>query len=265
MSTRQQSPVVRAESGQQEVDADTLVLEAQAQRQSDPELRDAFHPPSATVQQQADHSARMLEKTLPGEHPPGNFGIVVPGVYRSSFPQSEDYAFIEGLKLKTIVTLVQKDFPDGYDAFLHRNGINHIVFDTKGTKKEGIPASTMKSILRIVLDRQNHPLLIHCNHGKHRTGCVIGIVRKLSGWNLGNIIGEYRTFAEPKVRECDIDYITDFELGDVSNLFWEPSLPFRAPGFVRATLFAIVMLAIWLVWGVRSPGVATRRRDSDNS
>jgi hypothetical protein len=24
----------------------------------------------------------------------------------------------------------------------------------------------MKSILRVVLDRRNHPLLIHCNHGK---------------------------------------------------------------------------------------------------
>ncbi len=36
----------------------------------------------------------------------------------------------------------------------------------KGTKKENIPISTMQSILRVVLDRQNHPLLIHCNHGK---------------------------------------------------------------------------------------------------
>ena len=36
----------------------------------------------------------------------------------------------------------------------------------KGTKKEDIPIKTMKSILRLVLDRQNHPLLIHCNHGK---------------------------------------------------------------------------------------------------
>jgi tyrosine-protein phosphatase SIW14 len=36
----------------------------------------------------------------------------------------------------------------------------------KGTKKEDIPVATMKAILRVVLDRRNHPLLIHCNHGK---------------------------------------------------------------------------------------------------
>ena len=36
----------------------------------------------------------------------------------------------------------------------------------QGTKKQAIPIKTMKSILRLVLDRRNHPLLIHCNHGK---------------------------------------------------------------------------------------------------
>ena len=63
-------------------------------------------------------------------------------------------------------TLVQKEFPQGYGAFLHRNGIKHAIFDMKGTKKEAIPTATMESILRVVLDRRNHPLLIHCNHGK---------------------------------------------------------------------------------------------------
>lgn len=35
-----------------------------------------------------------------------------------------------------------------------------------GTKKEAIPDKTMKAILRLVLDTQNHPILIHCNHGR---------------------------------------------------------------------------------------------------
>jgi tyrosine-protein phosphatase SIW14 len=61
---------------------------------------------------------------------------------------------------------VRKEFPQGYDTFLHRNGIQHAIFDMKGTKKADIPTATMKSILRVVLDRRNHPLLIHCNHGK---------------------------------------------------------------------------------------------------
>lgn len=34
---------------------------------------------------------------------PFNFGIVIPGVYRSSFPKSHDFDYIKGLGLKTIV------------------------------------------------------------------------------------------------------------------------------------------------------------------
>lgn len=34
---------------------------------------------------------------------PLNFGIVVPGVYRSSYPRPHDFEFIRGLGLKTIV------------------------------------------------------------------------------------------------------------------------------------------------------------------
>lgn len=51
-----------------------------------------------------------LDTTFPMEFPeaplagrPVNFGIVVPGVYRSSYPQREDYAYIQRLQLKTLV------------------------------------------------------------------------------------------------------------------------------------------------------------------
>lgn len=51
-----------------------------------------------------------LDATFPTEYPeapmmgrPVNFGIVVPGIYRSSYPQREDYAYLETLKLKTLV------------------------------------------------------------------------------------------------------------------------------------------------------------------
>ncbi|KAK4242186.1 tyrosine phosphatase family-domain-containing protein [Achaetomium macrosporum] len=251
-SSSEPSPIVQPTSGIQEVD--NLVLGGLGRRRSDSELREAFHPPLA--HQHAAYSAYELEKSHLAEGRPANFGVVVPGVYRSSFPRSEDYAFIEGLKLKTIVTLVRKDFPEGYDAFLQKNGIRHCVFDMKGTKKEDIPLQTMKSILRLVLDRRNHPLLVHCNHGKHRTGCVIGVVRKLSGWDIDSIVSEYKTYAEPKARDCDVKYIMGFELSNISNLSREASWPFRTAGFLRASLFALVMVVVWFTSSSR---IATAR------
>ncbi|KAK3986623.1 putative tyrosine-protein phosphatase [Cladorrhinum sp. PSN332] len=241
------SPMVHAADPEQVVE--NFILASQERRASIPEIRDAFHPSPETDLNDVIPTLDTLEKSLPMEGRPSNFGIVVPGVYRSSFPQSEDYTFIEDLKLKTIVTLVQKEFPKGYDGFIKKNGIKHCVFDMKGTKKEDIPIKTMKSILRLVLDRRNHPLLIHCNHGKHRTGCVVAIVRRLSGWDLSNVLEEYRMYAEPKIRECDVKYITGFEPADISNLFREAGWRFQTPGFLRAVMFAFIMLVVWVFSG----------------
>ncbi|KAK5656241.1 hypothetical protein OQA88_5003 [Cercophora sp. LCS_1] len=204
-----------------------------------------------SIQGYTDFMSPVPQQALPTVGRPHNFGVVVPGVYRSSFPQTHDYTFIEALKLKTVVTLVQKDFPEGYQPWMAKNGIRHHVFNMKGTKKEDIPIKIMKSILRLVLDRQNHPLLIHCNHGKHRTGCVVAVVRKVSGWDLRNILDEYCNYAEPKVRECDIKYISGFELSDISNLFRDGGWHFRTRNFVRTTLFTLFVLFIWLFSGTR--------------
>ena len=75
-------------------------------------------------------------------------------------------------------------------------------------------------------------------------------MRKLSGWDLGNILTEYKAYAAPKVRECDIDYITGFELAHISNLF-RADWPFRTVRFLRAAAFSLAMLVIWLISGAR--------------
>jgi len=204
-----------------------------------------------------------IERILPIDGRPINFGVVVPGVYRSSYPKPEDFGFIRNLGLKSIVTLVQKDGVDEpYTAFMSGNGIRHHVFNMKGTKKEAIPIRTMKSILRLVLNREHHPLLIHCNHGKHRTGCVVGVVRKVTGWELSPIVDEYRSYAEPKIRDCDIKYLTDFDLSDLSNLFvHDAKMRFRIRHFVRVTLFSVFVIFVWLLSGHRMQATAKRVKD----
>ncbi|KAM4060730.1 tyrosine phosphatase family protein [Hirsutella rhossiliensis] len=183
---------------------------------------------------------------------PANFGVVLPGVYRSSYPKPEDYAFLQSLKLKTVVTLVKKDEIDHeLESFTSSNGIHQVVFNMKGTKKEAIPLSTMASILRLVLDRQHYPLLVHCNHGKHRTGCVVAVVRKLSGWNLDSVLGEYKSYAMPKIRDCDVDYISGFQPTSLQPMaFDSPRFsPVQTRTFFRTLLFSTFVMVVWLVSG----------------
>lgn len=64
---------------------------------------------SSTQSQKSSASAASVAWTkdyMDSQHPlgqPSNFGTVVPGVYRSSYPQEADYPFIQKLGLKTIM------------------------------------------------------------------------------------------------------------------------------------------------------------------
>lgn len=164
-------------------------------------------------------------------------------------------------------TLVKKDELDHHlETFVTSNGIRQIIFNMKGTKKEAIPPKTMKAILSVILDRQNHPLLIHCNHGKHRTGCVVGVVRKLSGWNTESVIDEYRSYAQPKIRECDVAYLEAFQIsslrevpasrqvGDLASVRSPP----KQRTFLRALILSVVVLGIWMLSGSQLTVTATR-------
>ena len=65
--------------------------------------------------------------------------------------------------------------------------------------------------LQLTLDTRNHPILIHCNKGKHRVGCVMGILRKLQNWSITSIFDEYRRFAGTKTRIADQELIELFD------------------------------------------------------
>ena len=89
----------------------------------------------------------------------------------------------------------------------------------------------------------------------------MAVVRKVSGWELSTIIDEYKSYAEPKVRDCDVDYITVFELASISNLWVrEANFNMRSRNFFRVTLFTLVVLAIWLFSGAR---ISSPRRVMD--
>ncbi|PSN63922.1 protein-tyrosine phosphatase, partial [Corynespora cassiicola Philippines] len=151
--------------------------------------------------------------------PPANFGAVVPrSVYRSSYPQPENFGFMKSLGLKTILTLVPGEISTQYSHFMTENDIQHFQVPlpaNKGSIK--VDACQMSKALGIILDRANHPVLIHCNKGKHRTGCVVGCLRKVQGEDMETIYSEYHIYAGEKARILDEGYM---ELFDVNTVLW---------------------------------------------
>ncbi|KAH8155816.1 uncharacterized protein LAJ45_00828 [Morchella importuna] len=141
-----------------------------------------------------------------GFAPPANFALVGGGgVYRSSFPRVENFGYLRRLGLKSVLTLVGEPYPEENLKFMKQCGITHFQIGMPGNKEPfvNIPDEKLSAALKVVLDRRNHPILIHCNKGKHRTGCVVGCLRKLQAWSLTLIFDEYRRFADPKSRALD--------------------------------------------------------------
>eukprot|EP00252_Welwitschia_mirabilis_P024201 TRINITY_DN7087_c0_g1_i1.p1 TRINITY_DN7087_c0_g1~~TRINITY_DN7087_c0_g1_i1.p1 ORF type:complete len:188 (+),score=25.71 TRINITY_DN7087_c0_g1_i1:417-980(+) len=148
--------------------------------------------------------------------PPINFSMVDKGIYRSGFPNLINFPFLETLHLRSIVYLCPEDYPEEILAFIQRNGIKLFHFGIEGYKEPfvNIPEDIIQECLKVLLDVRNHPILIHCKRGKHRTGCLVGCLRRVQNWCLSSIFDEYQRFAGLKSRVSDQQFI---ELFDVSK------------------------------------------------
>ncbi|KAI7831030.1 tyrosine phosphatase family-domain-containing protein [Kickxella alabastrina] len=150
-------------------------------------------------------------------YPPENFAMVCPYIYRSGMPKKRHFPFLQKLKLKSILTLILEEYPEQSQKFLNQNGIKLFQFGVAGNKEPfaDIPEAVMCEALAVLMDRRNHPILIHCNKGKHRTGCLVGCLRKVQEWSHTSIFDEYRRYSAPKSRSMDQQFIELFDVRPV--------------------------------------------------
>ncbi|KAK2739096.1 hypothetical protein FQN57_006662 [Myotisia sp. PD_48] len=164
---------------------------------------------------------------------PDNFAEVVRGIYRSSFPMPVHLSSIRLLGLKTIITLVDEEWSPEYVKFVQEHHITSHIIPILANKNPTVytPQSTVENVLRILLNPKNHPVLIHCNKGKHRTGCVVACLRKAQGWPMDQVLSEYLEYSRPKARILDRTYIQRFDESVVADLarevgaeYWFPTI-----------------------------------------
>ncbi|KAJ9176125.1 hypothetical protein P3X46_011470 [Hevea brasiliensis] len=146
--------------------------------------------------------------------PPANFSMVEDGVFRSSFPQSLNFSFLQTLNLRSIIYLCFEPYPQENMEFLRAHNIKLFQFGIEGKTDSSvsIPKDTIMEALKILIDVRNHPVLIHCKRGKHRTGCLVGCFRKLQNWCLPSVFEEYRQFAGVKSRIADLKFMETFDV-----------------------------------------------------
>ena len=151
--------------------------------------------------------------------------VVEPGVfYRSGqlTPASLDEA-IAKYKIRTVINF-QDEAPDPEIApglseseFCRRRGVRYIFIQPDLLDRSAIPASRPKSIdtfLAVMDDPDNHPVLVHCRAGVHRTGLFAALYRmEYQGWSLPAAIHELKVngFGDSKCTACN-DYIMQYLL-----------------------------------------------------
>lgn len=158
--------------------------------------------------------------------PPENFAPVINNIYRSSFPQIHSFSFLRTLKLKSILCLIPEEYPQMHKDFFEEEGIKLFQMGMSGNKEPfvKIPPDLVTEAVKVVLDPRNQPILIHCNRGKHRTGCLVGVIRRLQRWLLTIIFDEYRKFAAPKERPMDQQFIELYNETEIERYAHEHGL-----------------------------------------
>lgn len=132
--------------------------------------------------------------------PPLNFCPVERFLYRSGQPSTVNFPFLLNLSLRTIIWLANEEPQDALLTFCDQHGISlqFAAINPDGGEDDnpwdGLTEHSIVSALQTIVDKENYPLLVCCGMGRHRTGTVIGCLRRIMDWNLASVSEEYRRF-----------------------------------------------------------------------
>lgn len=148
--------------------------------------------------------------------PPKHFAVVEPGLYRSSLPSPNNFAYIRSLKLKRVIIVsperpvrtVSKFF-ESHDILVSHTGLRKW-FNSESWKP--ISEEVVKESLQLILHRENYPILVCDVGGVHLVGMIIACLRRIQNWNLNTVITEYRGFATGKIRYLNEQFIELFDI-----------------------------------------------------
>lgn len=90
---------------------------------------------------------------LPTLYPPENFTQVSGQVYRSGFPRRKHLPFLQHMGLRSILTLVLEEYPDGNLAWMDRTKVKLYQFGVAGNKEPfvDIPEEVIADALAVLL------------------------------------------------------------------------------------------------------------------
>jgi tyrosine-protein phosphatase SIW14 len=144
------------------------------------------------------------EKVLP------NFHEVNEHLYRGAQPLSGGMRVLAAKGIKTIINLRGEDEGTRAEEQDARGaGLRYFNVPMQGLSRP--TDEQVEKVLALINDSQNWPVLVHCNHGKDRTGTIIACYRiSHDGWTSEKAKAEAKHYGMSWVQFGMKDYIKDY-------------------------------------------------------
>jgi len=163
-------------------------------------------PAAAPALQTEKKDAR--EPIKPRNDIPGlkNFAKVSDVLYRGEQPSKEGFAELKKMGVKTIVNLRSFNSDRGE---LKGLGLQYAHIYCKAWNPED---EDVVKFLKIIQNKDNHPVFVHCQHGADRTGMMVAIYRMMEqGWSVDESRTEVENFGFHKIWKDIQKYLKRFD------------------------------------------------------
>jgi tyrosine-protein phosphatase OCA1 len=143
-----------------------------------------------------------------------------------------NFSFLQTLDLKSVVYLSLDPPGQIFQEFLkeHQIELKQMTGGEKTNVGQRISEQLILGSLRVILDPDSYPLVVMCNLGRHRTGTVIGCLRRLQKWSLSAIFEEVRRFTGSQSSPTHEQFIELFDTDLIELPRDVERLPFRILG-----------------------------------
>lgn len=159
---------------------------------------------------------RVRRPVLPPLIPPFRFACVEEGIYRGACPSLRNLRYLTRLNLRALISLLPDSSLSSLPApsddseytvpdvpvkdlreFCDKTNVRHYthVLDKYDDGFSHTP-ELVASVLGQLLDKENHPVFIHCMDGRNNTGMVIMCLRKLQNWDSQAILDEFARYTK---------------------------------------------------------------------
>ena len=128
-------------------------------------------------------------------------------------PTEANFSFLQTLHLKTVIYLALDSPAQVLSDFLEEQGIElcQIKSGEMTNISQRMSEQLVLDALHIMLTPERYPILVMCNLGRHRTGTLIGCLRRLQNWSLSNIFEEFRRYTGLKSSPMHEQFIELFD------------------------------------------------------